>query len=102
MVLAVAPRIGFMPMIILLVVGIPIIKNLAASASRYLEAQRRESVEVNAPPEKRKNRIYRATSSYAQEPEKPKREPEYMVGDDGELVEREAVLEDEKPKRNRH
>jgi len=85
MVLAVAPRIGFMPMIILLVVGIPIIKNLAASASRYLEAQ-----------------IYRATSSYAQEPEKPKRQPEYTVGDDGELVEREAVLEDEKPKRSRH
>lgn len=87
-----------MPLIILLVVGIPIIRNLITFVSRTAEARRHEAPEANARPEKRKNRTYRAGTSYAQEAEKPKREPEYTVGDDGELVELDAVLEDEKPR----
>lgn len=117
MVLSAAPRLGFWPMMILLLVGIPLIKNVMAWASRYWAEHKNEWVNpgsASVPEEKRKNRTYRANSSYAQTAEKPKRQPEYTVGDDGELVEidpslagaeaddLDSLLGDEKPARRQH
>ncbi|MFN8378291.1 MAG: hypothetical protein U0452_06420 [Anaerolineae bacterium] len=95
----------FWPLIILaVVVGIPVVRGLLASAGRYRDTHRTSDpfAAEGEEPEKRKTRPFRASSSYAQEPEKPKRHAEYTVGDDGELVELDDVLEDEKPKRGQN
>ena len=104
-VLGFAPLMRYWPVILLVVVvGIPAVRWLLASAARYRDTQRTSDsfTAAGERPEKRKNRTYRAGTSYVQEPEKPKREPEYTVGDDGELVEREAILEADKPKRSQN
>ena len=106
-VLALAPRIGFWPMMLLLIVGIPLGKRMLAMISEYFATQNSESGpsvdSAEAGGGKRKNRPYRASSAYTDdfEDEKPKNRPEYIVGDDGELVELDAAGEEEKVKRGR-
>ena len=105
-VLALAPRIGFRPMMLLLIIGIPIGKRMLAMISEYFATHNTESGQPDDVADgyggKRKNRPYRASSAnaYDFEDEKPKNRPEYMVGDDGELVELESSQETDKVKRS--
>ena len=100
-ILAVAPRIGFWPMLLLLVVGVPIVRKVLANVrERYDE---RTTARMSGEPAKRKTRPYRAASATATEDveeEKPKRRPEYTVGDDGELIEIDPDLLEEQARRN--
>jgi hypothetical protein len=101
--LLLVPRMGWMGMIIVFFVGIPIVKGLLAMANRTWaeRSNRGESTAGEYGDEKPKRRPYRAPSAYTRDAEKPKREPEYTVGDDGELIELDSALEEDAPKRSR-
>lgn len=103
--LLIVPRMGWMGMMILFFVGIPIVKGLLNTANRTWAERgnaHAATLEDDEPPEKRKRRTYRASSSYTAEAEKPKRQPEYTVGDDGELVELDPAIEQEQARRSQN
>lgn len=97
-VLLAVPRLGMWGLMIFLLVGIPIIKSVVRAVTSAVDDNTRRRANY-AQPDAR-SRAYRAPSAHPleYEEEKPKRRPEYVVGDDGELVELDEVLEDEKPK----
>lgn len=95
--LAVLPKLGMFGWIVFFMFGVPVLKRMAAAFSRTLDDYSGHGTG---------ERTYRAPSAY-DEPvsdleyeEKAKRRPEYSVGDDGELVELDALLNEDKPKRS--
>ncbi len=94
--LAVIPKLGIFGWILFFMFGVPFLKKVAAEFTRMLDGSTGHGMN---------ERTYRAPSAY-DEPidpmeyeEKAKRRPEYSVGDDGELVELDSLLEEDKPKR---
>lgn len=101
--LVIMPRFGVWGLLIFLMVGIPIIRGVAHTLTSALEdySQQRREREPVMSREESGSRTYRAPSAgYAYDNEKPKRRPEYVVGDDGELVEVDPGLDEDKPKRS--
>lgn len=98
--LAVIPKLGIFGWILFFMFGVPFLKKLAAVFSQTLDDY------TAGHGHDMRERRYRAPSAY-DEPvddleyeEKAKRRPEYSVGDDGELVELDALLNEDKPKRS--
>jgi hypothetical protein len=110
-VMFIVPRFGWMSLLLFVWLGIPLLRRVLNSvASNYAarnaspEDEKAKSGETDDRPGSWANpaRAWRAPSAYAaehEESEKPKRRPEYVVGDDGELVEVEPVAEAEEPRR---
>jgi hypothetical protein len=109
-VMFIVPRFGWMSLLLFVWLGIPLLRRVLTNLSqRYAARSASPDVDKAKPGDSSaqtdpwSNRAYRAPSAYAaadETSEKPKRRPEYVVGDDGELIEVEPAAEAGEPRRS--